>query len=265
MNDPKRALVVGHFSTIGDIESLEFVRGALGEQGIACDIAPYNPSFVADIAGAMAVSSVDPAAYTHLIAVCGPFWPALLDKRGLALERFAHATRIGVNLTMVLAVDEWNPFHVLLERDSSRATRPDITFLQATDRVPVAGLCTIARQREYGDRQQHAGAIELMQALIEARGMAAIDIDTRWPKRRNAGRLGSPAQVMSVIERVDSCDQPVARHGLCAESRRPGAGIDPVRAATRSLRSRLLWVAAVTTVETLRPDDGRASRLVPVR
>ena len=40
MNEPKRALVIGHFSTIGDIESLDYVREALDARGIASDILP---------------------------------------------------------------------------------------------------------------------------------------------------------------------------------------------------------------------------------
>src|SRR3989337_652627 len=152
MNKTERALVIGHFSTIGDIESLDYVRGVLDAAGIACDIAPYSQKYVDVIDGATVISRVDPADFTHLIAVCGPFWPELLDKRGISLERFAHCTRIGVNLTMIEPIAAWNPFHLLIERGSDRTARPDLAFLMRTDRVPVAGLCTIASQREYGGR-----------------------------------------------------------------------------------------------------------------
>ncbi len=36
----RRALLTGHFSTIGDIECLEIVRHWLGEMGIRDDVAP---------------------------------------------------------------------------------------------------------------------------------------------------------------------------------------------------------------------------------
>jgi hypothetical protein len=251
MKKPKRALVVGHFSTIGDIESLDYVRSVLAERGMAFDILPYNPKFVGDIAGSLVISKVNPAEYTHLIAVCGPFWPELLYKRGIALDRFAHCTRIGVNLTMVLPLDEWNPFQVLVERDSSRATRPDITFLQPTSRVPVVGLCTIARQREYGERQQHGCAVALMQALIEARDFAAIEIDTRWPKGRNSAGLASPAQVMSIIERVDVL-LTNRLHGMvyALKAGVPVLAIDPVRGGDKVVaQAGILGWPAVTTVE----------------
>jgi len=258
MDKPKRALVIGHFSTIGDIESLDYVRGVLDEQGIAHDILPYNSKFVGEIAGATLISRVDPAQYTHLVAVCGPLWPELLDRRGIALERFAHCTRIGVNLTMVVPLDAWNPFHVLLERDSSRATRPDLTFLQPTGRAPLAGLCTIARQREYGERQQHGRAVALMTELIDARGLAAIDIDTRWPKRRNAGGLGSPAQVMAVIDRLDVM-LTNRLHGMvyALKAGVPVLAIDPVRGGDKvTAQAGILGWPAVTTVE-----DGSAEKL----
>lgn len=198
-----RALVIGHFSTVGDIESLEYVQGVLNDRGLDYDILPYNPKFVPFIDRAVGLAAVDPDRYTHLIAVCGPFWPELLDRWRIPLDRFAHCTRIGVNLTMVGPPESWNPFHLLLERDSDRTSRPDITFLRAAGRVPVAGLCTIARQREYGERQRHGEAVGLLKGLVEARQLAAIEIDTRWPRHRNSGGLGSPAQVMSVIERLD--------------------------------------------------------------
>ena len=256
MNKPRRVLVIGHFSTIGDVESLDYVRGALDGAGIAFDILPYNPKFVGDIAGAMVISGVDPANYTHLIAVCGPFWPDLLDQRGIALERFAHCTRIGVNLTMVLPLEAWNPFHLLIERDSTRATRPDLTFLQPTGRAPVAGLCTIARQREYGRRQQHGEAIALMEKLIDARSLAAIDIDTRWPKRRNAGGLVSPAQVMAVIKRVDVL-LTNRLHGMvyALKAGVPVLAIDPVRGGDKVVaQAAVLGWPAVTTVEDASAD-----------
>lgn len=256
MIQPRRALIIGHFSTIGDIDSLDYVRGVLDEQGIAYDILPYKPKFVDDIAGATVISRVDPAAYTHLIAVCGPLWPELLDKWGVALEHFAHCTRIGVNLTMVLPLDAWNPFHLLLERDSSRATRPDITFLQPTRRAPLVGLCTIARQREYGERQQHGRAIALMKALIDARGLAAIGIDTRWPKGRNAGGLGSPAAVMAVIDKLDAM-LTNRLHGMvyALKAGVPVLAIDPVRGGDKVVaQAAVLGWPAVTTVEDATAD-----------
>lgn len=251
-----RALVIGHFSTVGDIESLEHVASALAVEEIAYDVLPYNPNFVAFIDGAKPLSAIDPSKYTHLVAVCGPFWPGLLTRRGLSLDRFAHCTRVGVNLTMILPVDEWNPFHVLLERDSTRMTRPDITFLRQTNQVPVAGLCTIARQREYGDRQRHADALGLFRQLIATHDLATIEIDTRWPRGRNAGGLRSPAQVLSLIGRVDVL-LTNRLHGMVfgLKAGVPVLAIDPVLGGDKvTAQAEVLGWPACSTAEAATPE-----------
>lgn len=251
-----RALVIGHFSTVGDIESLQFVKDILNEERIACDIAPYNQKFVPFIDGSMRAASVNPVEYTHLIAVCGPFWPDFLTRHGIDLDRFAHCTRIGVNLTMVLPVEQWNPFHVLIERDSSRTTRPDITFRRQTGRVPVVGLCTIARQREYGDRQRHREAEGLFHSLIKTRGLAAIEVDTRWPAQRNSGGLGSAAEVISVIQRTDVL-LTNRLHGMvyALKAGTPVLALDPVFGGDKVMaQAEVLGWPAASVVEGASPD-----------
>jgi hypothetical protein len=246
-----RALVIGHFSTVGDIESLELVQRILDDRGIAYDVAPYKPKLVRAIRGSIAAASADPANYTHLIAVCGPLWPDFLDGHGVALDRYRHCVRIGVNLTMVLPLDQWNPFHVLIERDSTRGARPDATFLIETGEVPVAGLCTIARQREYGDRQRHSEAIALFGELVERRGLATIGIDTRWPRKRNSGGLGTPAEVMSVIRRTDVL-LTNRLHGLvyALKAGVPVIALDSVRGGDKlTAQARVLGWPAIATVE----------------
>jgi hypothetical protein len=243
-----RALVLGHFSTVGDIESLELVRELLRSEAMPYDVAPFSDKFVTHIEGSMSFAQVDPARYTHLIVVCGPLWPEFLAKRGVDLHRFAHCTRIGVNLTMIEALERWNPFHLLLERDSNRSQRPDLTFLRETARVPVAGLCTIARQREYGSRQRHGDAIAVLDHLLQSRGLAALNIDTRWPAERNEGGLGSPEQVLSVIGRVDVL-LTNRLHGLvfALKAGIPALAIDPVHGGDKIIAQAevLGWPAAI--------------------
>lgn len=246
-----RALVIGHFSTVGDIESLDFVESVLKNEGIPRDLLPFNPKFAPHLRGALRTADLEPAKYSHLIAVCGPLWPGLLAERGIALHRFAHCTRIGVNLTMVRPLDEWNPFHLLLERDSDRLTRPDITFMRETARTPVAGLCTIARQREYGGRQRHGESIGLLGKLIEARSLAAIDVDTRWPRHRNSGGLASPDQVMAVIAKLDVL-LTNRLHGLVYALRAgvPVIALDPVLGGDKVVaQAEVLGWPAVSRVE----------------
>lgn len=251
-----RALVIGHFSTVGDIESLEYVESILTDEGIDYDVVPYKAKLAPSIRHSKSAASVNPADYTHFVAVCGPFWPEFLARHGIDLERFAHCTRIGVNLTMVLPLEEWNPFHVLLERDSDKATRPDITFLIDTPGVPVVGLCTIARQREYGDRQRHGEAIGLFRQLIEAQGIAAIEIDTRWPSERNSGGLGSPAEVISAIGRTDVL-LTNRLHGMvyALKAGVPVLALDPVAGGDKVMaQARILDWPAASTVDEASPE-----------
>lgn len=72
-------------------------------------------------------SSADPANYSHVVFVCGPF------RTGSPLtefvEHFAGCRLVGVNVSMLEPIEIWNPFDSLLERDSLRTGRPDVTFL----------------------------------------------------------------------------------------------------------------------------------------
>ena len=77
-----KALVLGHFSTIGDVESLAYVEGVLRDRHIPYDVHAYVPKVNRRLDGSIDRSNLDPAEYTHLIVVCGPFWPELLARRG---------------------------------------------------------------------------------------------------------------------------------------------------------------------------------------
>ena len=250
-----RALILGHFSTIGDIDSLAYVTELLREEGVGHDVLPFIEKLAPHIEGAIGRADLDPSAYTHLIVVCGPFWPELLARRGVDLERFAHCTRIGVNLTMVEPTKNWNPFHLLLERDSDRIVRPDLTFLQTSATAPVVGLCTIDRQREYGDRQRHAEAVGLMRQLVDARGIASVMIDTRWPAHRNSGGLASAAQVTGVMKRMDAV-LTNRLHGMvyALKGGVPVLAIDPVEGGGKvSDQAKVLGWPAVSTVAAATP------------
>ena len=251
-----RALILGHFSTTGDVDSLAYVTEILREEGVAYDALPFIERLTPHIDGAVRRSDVNPLDYTHLVVVCGPFWPELLTRRGIDLELFAHCTRIGVNLTMIEPTEAWNPFHLLIERDSDRTVRPDLNFLQESDRTPVAGLCTIEGQREYGGRQRHAEAVSLMRRLVRARELAVVEIDTRWPAYRNAGGLGSPTQVISVIERMDVL-LTNRLHGMVFALKVgvPVLAIDPVAGGGKvTAQGKVLQWPAVSTVDAASPD-----------
>ena len=197
----KRALLTGHFSTVGDIESLTVVQSWLRDLGIAYDIAPFAESVRAAMPGACDLARVDPSRYDCLIMICGPVWREQLEQVGFDFARFQHCARIGVNLTMVAPAREWNPFDLLLERDSDRRARPDLTFFADTPQVPVVGRCLVHRQSSYAGRERHDQAQLAFEALSRRHNFAVVDLDTRWYRAKNS--LKTPSHFLSALQRVD--------------------------------------------------------------
>ncbi|MEE4238609.1 MAG: polysaccharide pyruvyl transferase family protein [Anderseniella sp.] len=151
-------------------------------------------------------STLDPSHYSHVFFICGPFTKRMMEKRWTLLKRFAHCTFVGVNLSMIADLDDYNPFEVLIERDGSHCVRPDLSFLQIEPRVPVVGLCLVESQREYGSRQRHSQATALLHDLILRSGVAAIEVDTRLgpnPEKMPDHGFRSPSQFESAVARFD--------------------------------------------------------------
>ena len=201
MATPQRALLAGHFSTIGDIESLEAVQSWLGKLDMAYDVAPFSESVRACIPGSVPLASVTPESYSAVILICGPIWPEQLRELGFDFNRYSHCLRVGINLTLVESVSVWDPFDLLLERDSDRLTRPDLSFAIDTPTVPVVGRCLVKRQRSYEGREQHHKAAELIDKVMMQRGWAVLDLDTRWYREKNP--LANASQFISALQRVD--------------------------------------------------------------
>ncbi len=199
-----RALVVGFFSTAGDVGSLDVVRGWLEAEALAYDVAPFARRVAAEFPGTLDQRRVDPSSYSHLIVVCGPCWEAELRRNRITRARFGHCRWIGVNLTMIAPLSDWNPFDALLERDSDRVENADLAFLADPPAMQgLAGLCLVGKQVEYGDRQQLAAVGRAFRAAAARHGLAAIDIDTRWPLVRNRSGLDGPAALISAMARCD--------------------------------------------------------------
>ena len=198
---PKRVLLTGWFSTVGDIESLDIVRRWVDVSGIPYDMAPFKEKIRMKMKDVIDLDQIDPGIYSHMVVICGPVWKEKLDDLHLDLSRFRHCVRIGLNLTMVAPPQTWNPFDTLIERDSDRLTRPDLTLLADTESVPVVGLCLVGKQSSYAGRERHDEAERLFKNLIQRRDFAAIDLDTRWFRTKNG--LKTPAHFLSALQRVD--------------------------------------------------------------
>ena len=195
-----KALVTGWFSfeqmgaTAGDLMARDVVCGWLEKLGMAYDVAVAAP-----FEGGVDWSAVPAEAYSHLVFVCGPFgrsWEVTCF-----LERFAHCRKIGVNLSMLETLETWNPFDLLLERDSSRTARPDVSLLAQTPRVPIVGVVLIDTQPEYASSAQHGSVNDAILDFVASRDVAAVRIDTRLDV--NTTGLRSALQIESLIARMD--------------------------------------------------------------
>ena len=69
-----RALLIGHFTTVGDVECLDIVRSWLDEGDISYDVAPFFEQVRRHLDGTVDLQSVEPAAYSHLP------WPAVASR-----------------------------------------------------------------------------------------------------------------------------------------------------------------------------------------
>jgi hypothetical protein len=195
-----RTLVAGWFSfaemgaTAGDLLCRDLVCDWLGQIGCAYDVAVAPP-----FAGGVDWETVDPATYSNVVFVCGPLgngWP-VAD----FFQRFAECRLVGLSLSMLDPLDHWNPFDLLFERDSSRTSRPDISFLSDAPRVPVVGVVLIDTQPEYRDADARLPAHDAIERLIASREIAVVHIDTRLDC--NSRGLRTAGEIESLISRMD--------------------------------------------------------------
>jgi hypothetical protein len=193
-----KVLVAGWFSfekmnvTAGDVIARDLACDWLTRAGVAYDLALAAP-----FSGGVGFFDVNPHDYAALVFVCGPFRKTEFIE-GL-LERFRGVRVIGLNLSML--TPEWNPFEVLLERDSALTARPDITFAAPVCAVPIVGVIRVHPQHEYKKRAKHGDAHAAIQRLIDTNRMAVINIDTGLD--RNTTGLRDPREIETVISRMD--------------------------------------------------------------
>jgi hypothetical protein len=229
-----RVLLAGWFSfegmntTAGDLLARDVAARWLEQGGYAHDVA-VTPA----LGEGVDFHAVDPARYTHLVFVCGPFRNTSFIN-GL-LARFAGCRRIGLNLSMLTPLDEWNPFDVLLERDSTATARPDITFASDAPPAPVIGVCLVHPQHEYGKKGLHRTANEAIQRLTESRPMAVVRIDTCLEQNKTGLRV--PAEVEALLARMDVV-LTTRLHGtvLSLKNGVPVVAVDPIAGGAKILR-----------------------------
>ncbi|MFH1679043.1 MAG: polysaccharide pyruvyl transferase family protein [Candidatus Eisenbacteria bacterium] len=251
-----KVLVAGWFSfeemgaTAGDLFCRDLVCRWLDEAGRKSDVALASP-----FEGGVDWARADPAEYADVVFVCGPFGngPPVAE----FLERFAGCRLIGVSLTMLEPLEVWNPFDLLLERDSSAASRPDISFLSDEEKVPVVGVVRIDTQPEYKERDGRRAADEAIDRLIASRPMAVVPVDTRLDI--NATGQRSAAEIESLIARMDAVVT-TRMHGmiLAIKNGVPAVVIDTVAGGAKiSRQAKTIGWPVIFTVDSL--GDGALS------
>lgn len=241
-----RSLIAGWFSfdgmgaTAGDVLAAGVARRWLEETGRRVDVTAVPP-----LPGDLTLDDADPADYDELVFVCGPFgngWP-IPD----LLARFANARLIGLDLSMLQPLAQWNPFDVLVERESDRRSHPDLALASDEPDVPVIGLVEVHPQREYGDRARHEEVGRVIRAALAETSGAVVPIDTRLDA--NAGGLRTAAEVESLIAR---CDVIVTTrlHGmvLALKNGVPAVVVDPIAGGAKVSRQaeKLGWSVLFT-------------------
>ena len=210
----------GYGGTAGDVMVKDVVCDWLAEAGVPFDIAVAPP-----LTDGIELEDADPSRYDTFVFTCGPFGnsPQVVEM----LERFQGCRLFGVNLSMFNKVDEWNPFELLLERDSDRARRPDLALLAQVPQVPVVGVILVHPQKEYGNRSRHAEAERAVQALLDRHDLAPLKIDTVLEE--NEGGLKNTGQIVSMIARTDFTVT-TRLHGLVLSLRQgiPAIAIDAI-------------------------------------
>lgn len=234
-----RVLLAGWFSfehmgaTAGDLAVRDLVGGWLRRAAIQFDVAVAAP-----FTGGVAWDHVDPADYSHVVFVCGPFGNG--PPVDTMLEPFRHCRWFGLDLSMLQKLDEFNPFEVLWERDSNRTVRPDLAFIAPTHAVPVVGVVLVHPQKEYGKRGLHEQANQKIHDLLSRHACARVAIDTRLDK--NLTNLRTAEEVETLIARVDVVVT-TRLHGtvLALKHAIPALALDPIAGGAKiTLQAKVL-------------------------
>ncbi len=193
---PRRALVAGWFSfenghaTAGDVMACTQMSRWLQAVGCEHDVALAPP-----FTGGVDWRKADPGRYSDVIFVCGPFQKGPLE--AAFLSRYAECRMVGIDLSLSGATADWNPFDLLIARDSDLETNADIVFLAEGGRVPLLGVCRVESHPE-AEVERADAAIDALLGGVEA---AVVPIDTRLDA--NETGLRTAAEIETAIARVD--------------------------------------------------------------
>lgn len=137
-------------------------------------------------------------------------------------------------MTLLEPLDAWNPFDLLLERDSSRTARPDLALAAAQEAVPAIGVVLVHAQSEYGNGR-HAQVDAMVDRVLDRREASRFRIDTRLDD--NGTGLRTSGEVESAIAHMDAIVT-TRLHGLVLSIKNGVAPvvIDPIPGGAKVLR-----------------------------
>ncbi|WP_309141879.1 polysaccharide pyruvyl transferase family protein [Streptomyces griseicoloratus] len=256
MHGRQRILVTGWFSfldgeaTAGDVLALRRVEEVLRGAGLAHDVV-WSPGFRAD---ALHLEDVDPAAYSHLVFVCGPAHGPQVE----ALHRrFAHCARIAVGVSVV---DPGSPavtgFDRVLARDAAgREPTPDLAArAPGLPARPVVGVVLTHGQHEYGRQRRHEEVAAAVTRWLAGKDCARLELETRLDA--HDWRLcATPAQLEAVLGRLDLVVTD-RLHGMVLALRAgtPALAVDPVAGGAKvTAQARACGWPALVSAERLEP------------
>ncbi len=200
-NQTPKVLLLGHFTTIGDLEVLSIARSWLDELGMAYDISAYDKACNDIVPGSVDWRHVSSKHYWAAIFICGPMVTA--DYIPGFFERFAHCSIYGLNLSTGAWLNNFSPFKKLWSRDDEITSRPDLSFLYTETKVPVVGVCLIHPQIEYREKQKHAEVGAVIEEFLSSNDFAVIRFDTEARKSRNISGLNTINSITSLLARCD--------------------------------------------------------------
>jgi hypothetical protein len=200
----KKAIVLGHFSTFGDLICLDLVEKQFHEAGVIFDIFAFDQDARESIGNIKEWENVIPEDYEILVVCCGPYNKAMFDRKGILLSKFAHCNRISFNTTMMEPIEIWSPFQFLIERDSNKNKRLDSGFLyDSNPTTSYVTTCFIENQGEYGILQVHNHIIKVVETNLMQNDILQIKVDTKYPLRNNQSGFESVDQFIAVVSRSD--------------------------------------------------------------
>ncbi len=200
----RRAIVLGHFSTFGDLICLDLVENKLHDAGIIFDVFAFDTDARESIGNIKEWENVIPEDYKILIVCCGPYDKAMFDKKGILLSKFAHCKRISFNTSMIEPIESWSPFQFLIERDSNNNRRVESSFLyDFNHEVSYVTTCFVENQEEYGKRQVHDHIIKVVETNLKHNSILRLKVDTKFPPKNNQSGFESVDQLIAVVSRSE--------------------------------------------------------------